>query len=89
MPVARDAGTEKFLRLPGLVAKALWALPDNAFPAGKGTTWVMAFDEEGTVVADLQTPDALVSNVTGVVERRGELFCASTGANALLRVPLT
>jgi len=89
MPVARDAGTEKFMRLPGLVAKALWALPDNAFPAGKGTTWVMAFDEEGTVVADLQTPDALVSNVTGVVERRGELFCASTGANALLRVPLT
>ncbi|MGA5319056.1 hypothetical protein ACPCIU_01320 [Streptomyces seoulensis] len=86
MTTPRDAQYEKLGRLPGAVAKAIWALPETRRPAGVPTTWVMAFDEAGTMVADLQTPDAPVTTVTGAVERRGELFCVSTGGTSVLRV---
>lgn len=86
MTTPRDAQFEKLGRLPGAVAKAIWALPESLRPAGGRTTWVMAFDESGTVVADLQTQDTPVTTVTGAVERRGELFCVTTGAASILRV---
>ena len=82
MTTPRVAPLEKLGQAPPLLAKLVWAMPQKP---GPGTTWVMALDESGAVVADLQTPDAPVTTVTGAVERRGELFCVSTEATSLLR----
>ena len=86
MTTARDPGLEKLATAPGIVAKAVWAIPENRRPAGTETTWAMAFDQSGEAVADLQTPDGPIKTLTGVAERRGELFCVSTGASSILRL---
>ena len=67
---------EMSLRLP----KALWPVP----PA---YGHVVAFDESGLVVADLQDPDARIPETSGVTEHAGNLYIQSLHAGALGVLP--
>ena len=71
---------------PNWVAKVLWALPARFLAGPPASPWVMAFDEDGTVLADLQEPRDDFSRTTGVAAVDGELFCASPDHGALLRI---
>ncbi len=81
----RDPKLDKLASQPGWVAKAAWKLPARS-STSPGTTWVMAFDEHGNVVADLQQTRHDFGGVTGVAERDTDLFCASVDHGGLLRV---
>ena len=88
MPGPRAAALESLGGMPAHVAVSVWDAPEKP-PSGGGTTWLMAFDADGQVVADLQTPDAPVRTVTGAVEHDGELFCVNVHDDAMLRVHLS
>jgi len=64
------------LRLP----KALWPVPP-------GYGHVIAFDESGRVVADLQDPAARIPETSGVTEHDGKLYIQSLRAGALGVLP--
>jgi sugar lactone lactonase YvrE len=66
------------LRLP----KALWPVPPVY-------GHVIAFDESGRVVADLQDPSARIPETSGVTERDGKLYIHSLHAAALGVLPVT
>lgn len=66
------------LRLP----KALWPVPPVY-------GHVIAFDESGRVVADLQDPSARIPETSGVTERDGKLYIQSLHAAALGVLPVT
>jgi sugar lactone lactonase YvrE len=60
------------MRLP----RALWPVPP---PYGH----VMAFDETGRVLADLQDPKGAIAETSGATEHAGRLYVQSLHANAL------
>jgi sugar lactone lactonase YvrE len=66
------------LRLP----KALWPVPPVY-------GHVIAFDESGRVVADLQDPSARMPETSGVTEHDGNLYIQSLNAGALGVLPVT
>ena len=66
------------LRLP----KALWPVP----PA---YGHVVAFDEAGRVVADLQDPAGRIQETSGVTEHGANLYIQSLHAKALGVLPVT
>jgi hypothetical protein len=66
------------LRLP----KALWPVP----PA---YGHVLAFDEQGRVLLDLQDPGGRLPETSGVTERDGMLYVQSLHATAFGVLPLT
>lgn len=70
-------------RLPGIVRQLVWLLPHRLQPDPERTTWVLAYDFGGSVVHDLQSPDADYPLVTGVAERDGVLVLASLYAPAV------
>ncbi|ROO86356.1 strictosidine synthase [Actinocorallia herbida] len=85
----RDPALDRLASAPAWAARALWALPDRLRPAGRATTWILAVDEHGAVLHDLQTPDAAYPMVTGVAEHDGDLYLAGLPGTALLRVHLS
>ncbi|GIF72277.1 SMP-30/gluconolactonase/LRE family protein [Asanoa siamensis] len=68
--------------------KLVWALPLALQPAPARTTWVMAVDPAGAVVADLQTSSDDYHMVTGVREHRGHLYLGSLVEGGVAVVPL-
>lgn len=70
-------------RLPGIVRQFIWLLPHRLQPDPEKTTWVLAYDFDGRVVHDRQSPDADYPFVTGVAERNGELVLASLYARTI------
>jgi sugar lactone lactonase YvrE len=66
------------LRLP----RALWPVPPVY-------GHVIAFDESGRVVADLQDPSARIPETSGVTEHDGNLYIQSLHAGALGVLPVT
>jgi hypothetical protein len=74
--------------LPAAAAKLAWAIPERLRPAGRKTTWLMAFDQHGEIVADLQESRAEFRFVTGVAEHRGQLYCAGLQNKAILALEL-
>jgi sugar lactone lactonase YvrE len=66
------------LRLP----KALWPVPPVY-------GHVIAFDESGHVVADLQDPSARIAETSGVTEHDGNLYIQSLHADALGVLPVS
>lgn len=58
-------------------------LPRSLWPVPKAYGHVIAFDDEGKVVADLQDPDGLYPETTAVTEAGGRLFVQSLHARAI------
>jgi sugar lactone lactonase YvrE len=84
LPNPRDPTLERLATSPPLLRKLLWRIPDRLMPEGKKTTWVMAFDEEGRALADLQDDRPDFHMVTGVAEHDGRLYLAPLRHSALL-----
>lgn len=80
----RDKLLESLAPRPTWIRQALWALPDRFKPEGVRTTWVMAFGENGELLADLQEPRDDFHMVTGVAERGGRLVLSSIKRDGLL-----
>jgi sugar lactone lactonase YvrE len=85
----RNPFLDRLGRSPGWVRKALWRIPGHLQPKGLRTTWVMAFDEQGRLVEDLQSARDDFHAVTGVAEVGDRLYLASLARSALLEVRLT
>jgi sugar lactone lactonase YvrE len=88
IPNPRDALLDRLGTAPGVVRELVWRIPDRLRPSGERTVWVMAFDEHGNVLADLQQPRADFHMVTGVAEHDRHLYLASVQEHALLAVAL-
>ncbi|QJY50516.1 SMP-30/gluconolactonase/LRE family protein [Pseudonocardia broussonetiae] len=87
-PTSRNPGLEKLATSPAWVRKLLWSLPDALLPDGPSTTWLMAFDEQGRLEADLQDDRADFHTATGAAEHDGRLHVASPQHRALLVLDL-
>ena len=73
----RDRTLDRLAPLPPLLRRLVWSLPEAWLPAPVPTVWVMAVDDEGTVVHDLQAPGGEMSVVTGVREVNGRVYLGS------------
>jgi hypothetical protein len=69
------------------VRRAIWALPERFQPAPEPTTWVLAVDGSGGVVADLQTSAGGYRMVTGVREHGDRIYLGSLTERAVAVVP--
>lgn len=89
LPTARNPLLDRFLPLPGILRRVVWALPEWVQPKPARTVWVLAVDFDGNVVHDLQTDGANFSFVTGVAERDGTLYLGSLTEHAIAisRIP--
>lgn len=84
----REGLLDRLGTAPGLLRELVWRIPDRLRPQGKRTTWVMAFDESGRLLADLQEPREDFHMATGVAEHEGRLYLASVEERALLELDL-
>ncbi|WP_203784425.1 SMP-30/gluconolactonase/LRE family protein, partial [Asanoa ferruginea] len=84
----RNALLDRLHARPPVLRRAVWALPQAFQPAPARTTWVMAVDASGSVVADLQTADGGYHMVTGVREHAGHLYLGSLTEPTVAVVPL-
>ena len=89
MPNPRDRRLDALASSPPLFRKMLWATPDWMTPEGKRTTWVMAINERGEVLADLQEPRRDYHMVTGATEHNGKLYLSSIKENGILELDLS
>jgi sugar lactone lactonase YvrE len=81
--VIDDLAAKPFLRAMSLrLPKSLWPVPPVY-------GHVIAFDEEGRVVADLQDPAGRLPETSGVTEYEGDLYIQSLNADALGLLPTT
>lgn len=79
-PVDAMAGWPLLRKVTVRLPRALWPVPP---PYGH----VVAFDERGTVVADLQDPDGTYPETTGVTETADRLYVHSLHATTLGWMP--
>lgn len=79
----RDRTLDRLSPLPPVIRRAVWALPEALHPAPVPTVWVMAIDDEGRVVHDLQAPGGEMSLVTGVREVDGRVYLGSLTAGVV------
>lgn len=87
LPNSRQAELDRAGKLPAWLRKGAWKKMDLA-PPTEGTTWVMAFDETGKVVADLQCTRPDFFGATGVAEARGKLYAAAVDSPGLLEIDI-
>jgi len=66
---------------PALRALTL-RLPKSLWPVPPAYGHVIAFDEDGRVVADLQDPEGRIAETSGVTEHKGRLYVHSLHAGA-------
>ncbi len=71
---------------PWLRAMSL-RLPKSLWPVPPAYGHVLAFDEDGRVVADLQDPSGRLPETSGVTEREGDLYVQSLHGDALGVLP--
>ena len=88
MPSTRNATLDWLLPRPGLLRRAVWALPDAVQPAAARVTFVLGLDAAGTVVHNLQDDGQRYHYVTGVREHDGWLYLGSLVESAVARVRL-
>lgn len=87
----RSAALDRLGQSASWLRKALWRLlPQHPGPEENQTAWVMAFDESGNVLMDLQNSDLAFGEITGVAELGGRLYCGSVDPRqrALLEINL-
>lgn len=73
----RPAVLDWLHRRPPVLRKIAWALPERLQPRESRTVWVVAVDDAGRVVHDLQGPGDRYHLVTGVRERAGRVYLGS------------
>lgn len=76
IPTPRNPLLDRLHPLPGVLRRAVWALPPRLTPKPRTTTWVLAVSFDGELVHDLQA-DHGYSMVTSVCERDGVLYLGS------------
>ncbi len=79
----RNPLLDLLLPMPTLARKLLWRIPDRLKPRPVRTAWVLAVDDHGTVVHDLQRDGADYAMVTGVAEAHGTLVLGSLDESAI------
>ena len=80
-PVIDDLADKPWLRAMSL------RLPKSMWPVPPAYGHVIAFDEEGRVVADLQDPAGRIPETSGVTEYQGDLYVQSLHGDALGVLP--
>ncbi|MEV4348756.1 SMP-30/gluconolactonase/LRE family protein [Actinoplanes sp. NPDC049596] len=73
----RNALLDRLLPLPGLLRRALWALPAGVRPKAVPIAWVMAFTPDGRLAHDLRSGDGSYGFVTSAAERNGLVVLGS------------
>ena len=73
---------------PWLRAMSL-RLPKSLWPVPPAYGHILAFDENGRVVADLQDPSGRLPETSGATEREGDLYVQSLHADALGVLPVS
>ncbi|RZI61339.1 MAG: SMP-30/gluconolactonase/LRE family protein [Zymomonas sp.] len=84
----RNAGLDRAGTVPKALRRLTWSKIDLA-PPTEGTTWAMAFDSNGAVVADLQTTRSDFFGATGVVEVNNRLYLSAIDGDGLLELELS
>ena len=84
----RSPVIDKLAGKPWLRAMSL-RLPKSMWPVPPAYGHVIAFDEDGRVVADLQDPGGRLPETSGVTEYQGDLYVQSLHADALGVLPAT
>jgi sugar lactone lactonase YvrE len=87
LPSARDRRLDLLANGPPVLRKVLWSAPEFLRRAGR-TTWMMAIDEHGSVLVDLQEPRRDYRHVTGVAEHKEKLYLTSILESGILEVDL-
>jgi sugar lactone lactonase YvrE len=87
LPSPRDAVLDRLLPRSPALRRMVWALPEQLHPKEKALTFVAGFDEDGTLVHNLQGPGDRFHYVTGVREHDGWLYLGSLVEGALARIP--
>jgi sugar lactone lactonase YvrE len=82
----RSALIDNLATKPWLRAMSL-RLPEAMWPVPPTYGHVIAFDEDGRVVADLQDPSGRLPETSGVTEHQGDLYVQSLHAEALGVLP--
>lgn len=78
----RTADLDRFAKMPW-ARKVILRLPRKLWPIPKPYGHVMAFTEDGKVVADLQDPSGAYPETTGVTETKDHLYIQSLHAKTL------
>lgn len=84
----RDAALDGLLPYP-FMRKVVMRLPDFMQPSIKRYAFVLALDQNGRVVRNLQDPSPQsYTQIANVVEHKGNLYFGSIGESAIGRMPL-
>ena len=78
----RGAAVDKLSTQP-LLRKVVMRLPKSLWPIPPNYGHVIAFDEAGTIVADLQDPSGQYPETTGVIETTDRLYIQSLNAKSI------
>lgn len=84
----RDPVVERLQKAPGPVRRAVTKIPEGLQPKPKRTIRAQAYDDAGTLVHDVDLPDATYHMVTGVREHDGRLWLGSLHEPAIAVVDL-
>ena len=74
---------ERVMRAPRPVRRLAWRLPDRLQPAPRRSVRVLALDDDGRVVHDLEADASAYHLVTGVREHRGRVWLGSLEESAV------
>ena len=73
--------------LNDISVKPFWRLPSFMKPQAVHSGYIVALDEKGYVVADLQDPEGAYPEITTVVETQDHYYLGSLTTGALSRCP--
>ena len=82
----RGAAVDKLSAQPFL-RKVVMRLPKSLWPVPPNYGHVIAFNEAGTIVADLQDPSGMYPETTGVIETADRLYIQSLSAKSIAWLP--
>jgi sugar lactone lactonase YvrE len=88
LPTRRDRRMDLLHRSPGLLRRAVVAIPERLQPPPVRTTWVLGLDADGRVQHDLQASTPGWWMATGVREHDGRLYLGSLKTDTVAEVTL-
>jgi len=88
MPSERNALLDRLLPRPGVLRKAIWALPERLQPDANHVVFVLGIDGDGRVRHVVHSPGETYHYVTGVREHDGWLYLGSLAESTVARIPL-
>jgi sugar lactone lactonase YvrE len=87
LPSERNALLDRLLQLPGLLRKAVWALPEPLQPDASRVLFVLGYDDAGELRAAVRAPGDAYHYVTSAREHGGSLYLGSLVESSVLRIP--